>query len=379
MRLPVPISRLPVPWGSGRGLSSPEVLERRRHYGPNAILERTRRSAWQVARETAQDAMLWFLVGTSGLYLALGERVEALTLLLALGPLLGMDAFLYRRTRASTEGLRSRLAEHATVVREGRELRVRADEVVVGDLVRVESGESFPADGLVVGGEGLQAEEASLTGEAFPVRKRPVPPALRVGDEPLLEAEYWGLAGTRLLTGSAWVRVVFTGPETLYGHIVRSAEGSEHARTPLQGAVASLVTVLVVAASALCATLAFVRWRQGYGWVDALVSAATLAVAALPEEFPIALTFFLGAGVYRLARRQALVRRAVSVENIGRVTVLCTDKTGTLTEGRIVLEQHVDVRGRESERVLHYGYLNSYHHTGLKNLMDEAILDHEEL
>ncbi len=376
MRLPVPISRLPVPPGTGRGLSSHEVLEHRRRHGSNAILERPRHSAWQVARETARDAMLWFLVGTGGLYLVLGQHAEALTLLLALVPLLGMDAFLHRRTRASTEGLRGRLAEHATVVREGRELRVRADEVVVGDLVRVDAGEGFPADGLVVEGEGLQAEESSLTGEAYPVRKRPVRFPLPPGEEPLVEGEHWGLAGTRLLTGSARVRIVFTGAETMYGHIVQSAEGGTRARTPLQGAIASLVTVLVVVAAGLCATLAFVRWRQGYGWLDALVSAATLAVAALPEEFPMAFTFFLGAGVYRLARRQALVRRAVSVENIGRVTVLCTDKTGTLTEGRLRVSRVMPVEGEPVAEVLRVAALASRREGG--DPLDAALLDEAE-
>jgi Ca2+-transporting ATPase len=316
------------------GLSAGEVRERRARYGPNDVLVRPRRSLLHLLRETAGDPMLWFLVGTSALYLAVGERTEGLVLLLAMVPLLGMDAFLHRRTRASTEGLRSRLAAHATVLREGRELRVPADEVVAGDLVRVEAGEHFPADGLILRGEGLQAEESSLTGESLPVRKRPLS-RLPPGDEPAVAGPHWGLAGARLLTGTAWVRIVFTGQGTLYGGIVRSATQGGHSRTPLQQAVAHLVAVLMGVAAVMCAVLAFVRWRQGFGWMDALLSAASLGVAALPEEFPVAFTFFLGAGVCRLARRQALVRRAVSVENIGRVTCICSDKTGTLTEGRL--------------------------------------------
>jgi Ca2+-transporting ATPase len=334
MRISVPTSRLPVPLDEARGLAADAVRERRARYGANDILASPRRSFLQALRETAGDPMLWFLVGTSGLYLVLGQRTEGLVLLLAMVPLLGMDAFLHRRTRASTEGLQTRLAARATVLREGREQGVAADEVVVGDLVRVEAGEHFPADGVVLRGEGLQAEESSLTGESLPVRKRPLR-HLAPGDEPAVEGQHWGLAGTRLLTGTAWVCVVFTGKDTLYGSIVRSAAQGHHLRTPLQQAVTHLVAVLLVVASVLCAVLAFVRWRQGFGWMDALLSAATLGVAALPEEFPVAFTFFLGAGVYRLARRQALVRRAVSVENIGRVTCLCLDKTGTLTEGRL--------------------------------------------
>ncbi|QSQ25406.1 cation-transporting P-type ATPase [Pyxidicoccus parkwayensis] len=358
MRIPVPVHRLPCPPAETRGLAASEVLERRARYGRNDVLARPRRSAWETLRDSATDPMLWFLVGTSALYLVLGELSEGMVLLAAIVPLLGMDAFLHHRTQASTEGLQSRLAARATVLRDGCELEVPAEDVVVGDLVRVEAGGHFPADGLVVRAEDAQAEESSLTGESLPVRKRPLE-HLPPGAEPTVEGLHWGMAGTRLLTGKAWVRIVFTGKDTLYGSIVRSAEQGGHARTPLQEAVAHLVAVLVVVAAVLCAVLAFVRWRQGFGWMDALLSAATLGVAALPEEFPLALTFFLGAGVYRLARRQALVRRAVSVENIGRITCICSDKTGTLTEGRLRVARLVPAPEVEEEALLRTAVLAS--------------------
>src|SRR5690606_7730835 len=138
-----------------------------------------------------------------------------------------------------------------------------------------------------------------------------------------------------------------TGGQTLYGEIARLAVQGTHARTPLQSAITRLVSVLLVVAVLMCLALAAIRLVQGHGLVDALLSAVTLAVAALPEEFPVVFTFFLGAGVYRLARRQALVRRAVPVEDIGRVTPTCSDKSGTMTEGRLVLAHrdpasHVD-------------------------------------
>ena len=280
--------------------------------------------------------MLWFLIGVASLYLGLGELPEAATLAVAIIPLVGMDAVLHWRTRASTEGLASRLATVATVYRDGVVVERPAVELVPGDLVRVDAGSPFPADGVVVGGDDLQADESTLTGEAFPVRKRPLPPTHGARPSRVAE-EHLAFAGTHLLTGRARVRVVFTGGETLYGEIARSALGGAHARTPLQVALASLVSVLVGAAVVLCAMLAVVRLVQGHGIVDAMVSALTLAVAALPEEFPVVFTFFLGVGVYRLARAQALVRRAVSVENVGRVTCICSDKTGTITEGRLAL------------------------------------------
>ena len=215
-----------------------------------------------------------------------------------------------------------------------RSAQLAAVDLVPGDLVFVGEGDAFPADGVLVVCENSQADESALTGEAMPVRKHAFEGTL-AGEQTSVDNDYWGSAGTRLLTGEARLRVVFTGGETLYGEIVRSAREGQHERTPLQTAIGALVTELVAIALVVCVALGVTRYLQGFGLLDAFLSAVTLAVAALPEEFPVAFTFFLGVGVYRLARRQALVRRAVVVENIGRVTCICSDKTGTLTEGKL--------------------------------------------
>jgi Ca2+-transporting ATPase len=355
-----------------RGLTAAEVEVRSRRYGRNLILEAVGGGWWELARETLRDPMLWFLLGTSALFAAVGEWTEAVILLIALVPFLGMDAFLHRRTRASIEGLSSRLATQATVERDGARRMIPSVEVVPGDLALVGAGEAFPADGLVLGGDRIQADESALTGEAYPVRKQSVDTLPRMDGEARLDSRHWVFAGTRLLTGEARVRIAFTGAETLYGEIVRSATRGEHARTPLQGAVANLVAVLVVGAALVCAILAWVRYQQGHGLLDAVLSAVTLAVAALPEEFPVVLTFFLGMGVYRLARRQALVRRAVVVENIGRVSYICSDKTGTITEGRLQLTHHFPARDLDSGRLLLLAAAASRGETG--DPVDLAIL-----
>jgi P-type Ca2+ transporter type 2C len=370
-RRPVPTVRLGDLLATERGLAADEVGARRQRFGANDIVEVLARPWWDLLRDTARDPMLWFLVGTAALYALVGDRIEAGTVLAALLPLLAMDGFLHRRTRASTEGLTSRLAARATVLRDGTATVVPATDVVAGDLALVVAGEAFPADGLIVGGSELQADESALTGEAYPVRKHPLSAPLREGSEPAVDAGHWGFAGTRLLAGNARVRIVFTGGETLYGEIVRSATRGAGGRTPLQAAIGSLVSVLVVAAVAMCLILAFVRLHQGHGWVDALVSAVTLAVAALPEEFPVVLAVFLGVGVYRLARRQALVRRAVSVENIGRTSCICTDKTGTITEGRLRLTHVVPAAGVERSRVLELAAIASRPDAG--DPLDAAI------
>lgn len=351
-RRALPLARLGSRCLSLDGLGTEEAIRQRAAHGANDILEPAGRAWVELARETLRDPMLWFLLGTGALYLALGDRLEAATVLAALLPLAGMDAFLHRRTHVATAGLRSRLAAHASVLRDGRRAQVAAVDLVPGDLIIVGPGEWFPADGIVVDGAELQAEESTLTGESLPVRKRPLRALPEATAAPVVDATHWALAGTRLLTGDARVRVVFTGGETRYGELVRSAMRERAGRTPLQQAVARLVGGLVVAALVSCAVLAAVRLWQGHGVVDALLSAATLAVAALPEEYPLVFTMFLGLGVRRLAQRHALVRRAVSVENIGRVSCICSDKTGTMTEGRLQLTHVVPADGISEARLL---------------------------
>lgn len=374
MRRDISAARMKDLAAGPRGLSASDVVERRTRYGRNAILE-VAGSPWlELARDTLKDPMIWFLIGTGLIYAVLGSYAEAVTLAVAILPLIGMDAFLHRRTRVSTEGLGRQLAQTARVVRDGMLSEVFAAELVPGDRVRIETGETFPADGLIVSGEGLQADESPLTGEAYPVPKKALASGPAASDEAVwIDGEHWGFAGTRLLTGQAELTVAYTGRQTLYGEIVRTAAAGEHERTPLQTAISNLVVLLMAAACVLCLILAGVRLRQGHGWVDALVSAATLAVAALPEEFPVVFTMFLGVGVYRLARRKALVRRGVSVENIGRVTCICSDKTGTITEGRLRLEHLAPATGLGEAELLRWAGLASRGESG--DPMDTAILE----
>lgn len=336
-----------------QGLSEADASALAGQYGTNLIAEHPPGSAARLAKETLADPMIWFLVVTSAIFGALGQYTDMGVLLGAIAPLVGMDLYLHRRTQASIEGLRSVLAATARVVRDGAERQVGADELVPGDLVRVAAGEAFPADGIILSGSSLQAEESSLTGEAYPVVKRPV------GQSAAPEEEAWVFAGTRLLTGSAEIRLIFTGGETIYGEIVQAAVGGPSGRTPLQQSVGALVKILLGVAASLCLLLAAVRLWQGYGLVDAFLSAATLAVAAIPEEFPVVLTFFLGVGVYRLARAKALVRRGTAVENVGRVSVICTDKTGTITQGRLRYHAGVAASGVPDEWLMSVAALSS--------------------
>ena len=365
----VPLDRFGGHWNA-RGLTAVDAAIRAQTYGRNDVVEASTSPWWGLVIETAKDPMIWFFAATSALYAGVGQVAEAITLLVAIGPLVLMDVFLHRRTQASTEGLKSRLAERARVMRDATIVDIAATDVVPGDLAVVASGETFPADGVIIDGADIQTDESSLTGESYAVRKRPHADPPRTAEE-AIAYEHWGFAGTRVLTGRASLLVAFTGADTIYGDIVRSARSMAHANTPLQRAVQRLVSMLVIAALVACASLVIARLLQGHGWLDAIISAVTLATAALPEEFPVVLAFFLGVGVYRLAKRGALVRRAVSVENIGRVTTICSDKTGTMTEGSLRLTHLAPAVGVTDHRLLALAATASRRDSG--DPMDAAV------
>ncbi|MFV8817453.1 cation-translocating P-type ATPase [Haliea sp. E17] len=368
MRHSAPSEGIAHPGDSENGLNSAEVEARRSQFGTNAILEATTAGWREVLGDSARDPMIWFLVGISVLFFALGDITEAIVLAVALVPILGMDAWLHRRTRASMEGLAGQLAVSCRVIRDGVICELPSEELVPGDLVVVGASESLPADGIIVAGSDLQVEASALTGESLPLRKA----ALTTISGDSIDDVSWGAAGTRLLTGELRLRVVHTGADTLYGQIVRLASAGPRDPTPMQAALRNLVSTLVVASIIMCVALAVARYHQGHGLLDALLSAVTLAVAALPEEFPVVFTAFLGVGVFRLARRKALVRRAVVVENIGRVTAICTDKTGTLTEGSLALVHLCPATGLAEQELL--GIAAGASRADSSDPMDLAIL-----
>jgi Ca2+-transporting ATPase len=333
------------------GLTELEVASQTSKYGANDIVEVAGNPLFDLLKDTFKDPMIWFLVGISSIFFYLGETKEAAILFVAIIPLVVMDAILHWRTRASTAGLKSQLTSSVKVIRGSKEILLDSRQLVPGDLVFVATGTFLPADGIFQNTIDLQIDESVLTGEALPVKKLSSsidPFALSGSGDIAVNPNFLGYAGTRVLTGTGHFRITKTGIQTFYGEIVQSVAQMPHERTPLQKSISKLVQILIWVAAIICLILAAVRIYQGHGWLDAVISAATLAVAAIPEEFPVVFTFFLGVGVYRLAKKHALVRRAVSVENIGRITYICTDKTGTITSGILTLT-HVDTADNFTE------------------------------
>jgi len=206
-----------------QGLSQTDLDERKSIYGQNDILL-SASSGWNdVIRDTFRDPMVWFLVSISSLFFWMGNYSDGIVLGVALLPIIGMDAYLHRRTQASTEGLKGQLSTLVKVYRDGAIKVIPALDLLPGDLALVSAGESFPADGIILKGENIQVDESALTGESMPVRKRFFTVPFVGTDSTSIDEVHWGTAGTRLLTGDVTVRIIFTGADTLYGQIARSA------------------------------------------------------------------------------------------------------------------------------------------------------------
>ena len=244
------------------------------------------------------------------------------------GPIAAVGWLLESRAERTLEQLRRMTALTALVTRDGHERSVPVDEVVAGDLVRVREGDVVPADAVVVASSQVMVDESSLTGESLPVDKHPC----ELGEE---GSTLW--AGTTVLTGSADAVVAATGSSTRYGQIGRLVANARAPKTPLQVALGRLVVGLTVVAAVFCAAVVVAELLHGDGWGDAVIAGVSLAIAAIPEEFSMVYTLYLAMGAWRLAQHRALVRRLPSVETLGSTTVICTDKTGTLTEGRLAV------------------------------------------
>ncbi|MCA9712694.1 MAG: HAD-IC family P-type ATPase, partial [Myxococcales bacterium] len=251
------------------------------------------------------------------------------------------------RAERAVIALRSLTARRARVLREGHRVVVPAAEVVVGDVLDLEAGDVVAADARLLASHTLSAVEANLTGESVPVDKDPAPVP---DDAPLAERSDHVFMGTSIATGTGYAEVVATGRGTQMGRIAGLLAEAEASQSPLQERLAQLGRVLVQACVALVGVVAGVSLLRGVSGLDVLMSAVSLAVAAVPEGLPAVVTVALAGGVSRMSHRGVLVRRLASVETLGCATVICTDKTGTLTTGVMELR---DAFGPDRARLLH--------------------------
>jgi Ca2+-transporting ATPase len=326
-----------APPGEPSGLTSEEARARLAHHGPNRLVSRERAAWLKELVSLFLDPMAVMLLVAAGVYLLLGERRDAIVMLAALVPVIGVDVFLEARSRGALKKLAMSVAPRARVVRDGREITIDTSDLVPGDLLVLAEGEFIHADGVVRSAANLAIDESSLTGESEPQVKRP----LRSADIETASDEARFYAGSVVLAGHGTGEIVATGRTTRFGELARLVAAADATQTPLQRRVGSLVKKLAVVAAAVALAVVALGRLRGLAWGEALLGGISIAMSAAPEEFPLVFTVFLSVGAWRLTKHGVLVRRLASVETLGSTTVICTDKTGTLTQGQFVLDQVV--------------------------------------
>ena len=331
------------------GLSGDEARRRLGADGPNSLPSQGRHSLPAIIWEVVREPMFLLLVAAGVLYLVMGSLGDAAMLLGFVFAVMGITIVQERRTERALDALRDLASPRALVLRDGQQQRISAMEVVRGDLLLLAEGDRIPADAVLREGLNLLADESLLTGESVPVAKRPSTTAHsldRPGGDDLASV----FSGTLVAAGQGLAQVITTGRYTELGK-VGTALGQVHPeRTRLQRETGQMVRVLAVVGLSLCAVVvvayAVTRGGDAASWKQGFLAGIAMAMAVLPEELPVILTIFLALGAWRISRSRVLTRRLPAIETLGAATVLCTDKTGTLTRNQMTVVRIV-IDGRQ--------------------------------
>jgi Mg2+-importing ATPase len=361
---------------SSNGLTAGEVEARLDTYGPNEVA-REKRQTWYIRLWNNIKNPLVILLAVLGIISYLTGDIRA-TIIIFMMVVLGIVLRYVQEQRAdnAAEELKAMVSTTATVIRNGQRQEISLHDLVPGDIVHLSAGDMVPADVRVTSAKDLFLNQAALTGESMPVEKSTTQP-----DESLtnpLEMPNICFMGSNIESGTGTAVVIQTGSHTYFGSLATSITGQRILTSFDKGI--NQFTILMITFIAVMVPLVFLfNGLSKHNWLEAFLFAMAVAVGLTPEMLPMIVTVNLSKGAIWMSRKKVIVKRLNAIQNFGAMDVLCTDKTGTITQGKIVLEKHLDVRGNNSDRVLHYGYMNSYYQTGLKNLMDEAILDHRNL
>src|SRR5512140_3733801 len=358
------------------GLSKSEADSRLKQVGTNEIAREKRQSILMRLLSNVKNPLVLLLTALGVLSFLTGDLRATVVIFVMV--VLGVVLRFFQEMRAdnAAEKLKAMVSNTATLVRDGKEAEVSLKMLVPGDIIRLAAGDMVPADVRVLSAKDLFLNQAALTGEALPVEKKAAP-ALADVQNPL-DLPNLCFLGSNVESGSATAVVIHTGDRTYFGSLAASIVGQRQL-TSFDKGINKFTWLMIGFIAVMVPAVFLMNGLSKHNWLEAFLFAMAVAVGLTPEMLPMIVTVNLSKGALAMARKKVIVKRLNAIQNFGAMDVLCTDKTGTLTQGKIVLEKHLDAHGDPSEKVLHYGYLNSYHHTGLKNLLDEAILDHEEL
>jgi Mg2+-importing ATPase len=370
----IPLDQLLAQLGATpQGLTTAEAENRLHRFGPNSL---ARESRFALAGEIVRlfgNPLVLILLGAAIISAATGERVSALIIISII--LLSVFVNFYQsfQARRAVEELRSQVASKASVVRDRREQEIAVADLVPGDVIKLNAGDLVPADARLLEEKDLQVRESALTGESLPVEKEAAD--LTGGSVSISEATNSVFLGTTVQTGLGTAVVVGTGAATAFGAIAarlaqRPPETEFDRGIHRFGLMITRVILLLV-------VFVFVInvWFHR-PLLESLLFSIALAVGLTPELLPVVISATLAQGARTMARKKVIVKQLASIENFGSIEILCSDKTGTLTEGEIVLDRHLDAQGRDDDRVMQLLYLNSFFEAGIKSPLDDAILRH---
>jgi P-type Ca2+ transporter type 2C len=319
-----------------QGLTEQEALERLAQDGYNELPMAKKRTIFHILFEVVREPMFLMLIACGVLYLLLGDREEALMLLGFVGVIIGITLYQEQKTERALEALRDLSSPRALVIRDGKQQRIAGREVVRDDIVLIAEGDRIPADAVLLSGASVSVDESLLTGEPVPVRKKIWDGRVEMGrpggdDIPFL------YSGSLVVKGQGIAQVRSTGARTEIGKIGKALQILEPEETNLQVQTGKIVKNFAIVGLSMCVLVVVVFGLTRGDWLNGFLAGITLAMATLPEEFPVVLTIFLALGAWRISQFKVLTRRVPAVEMLGAATVLCTDKTGTLTLNRMTV------------------------------------------
>ncbi|RAJ83634.1 Mg2+-importing ATPase [Chitinophaga dinghuensis] len=368
------------------GLTEKQARERLTTWGPNEIHHEKAPSWYKQLFNAFLNPFIGILLLIAcisffiDVYMAEPGERDYKTVLMV-GIMVFVSAFIRfwqeMRSTNAAEKLRNMVRVTATAIRKEGKVETEIKNLVPGDIVHLSAGDMVPADCRILYSRDLFISQSMLTGEALPVEKSAAAIADN-GEKAVLELENISFMGTNVISGTATAIVVNTGNLTLFGSMSKAVTGKTPETSFDKGV--NKVSILLIRFMVIMVPLIFVINGTIKGnWWEALLFAIAVAVGLTPEMLPMIVTANLARGAVQLSKRKVIVRRLHAIQNIGAMDVLCTDKTGTLTLDTIVLERHLNILGHDDDQVLNWAYLNSYHQTGLKNLLDVAVLKHVEL
>lgn len=347
-----------------QGLSSHEAAKQLKKFGPNELNSSKPKSFLKIALDVFKEPMLLMLLACGIIYLFLGDPTESALLLFSVFAMAGLNFYQEKKTEKSLDALRKLSSPRALVIRDGEREVIAGRDVVPDDLIILSEGDRVPADAIVLEAANLSSDESLLTGESVAVNKTSAPKSETTADN-----QYLVYSGSLIVRGHGLAKVIATGMQTSMGKIGKSLESLETEKTSLQKEITRIVKLMALVGLACCLILFVVYGLTRGDWLHGFLAGLTLAMSALPEEFPIALTIFMTMGAWRLAQNKVLTRRSVVIETLGSATVLCVDKTGTLTENKMSVaaidtsDGHIDYRpsiqDAKTKEIVRYGVLAS--------------------